>query len=863
MATTSLGLGFFELVILLFGGPGLAALGAPQPLDPVMAAVAPQECLWYSSSSGVGPADPASANHTEQLFAEPQVERFLAEVERHVTAVVRRAGGPSREQRVLAAEVPKLVRAIMTRPLAMYVEDVQPGPDQSVQAEAAVVLNAGDQREDMAAALQELAALATEKGLTFTAETKGGVDWQRVGLPPKAPPVRIGWKGDYLLIAIGDATADGLVARMSGQPPAWLVQARGEHPIERELKFGYLNVAGVLERVRPLVEQQNPGVWPILEKLGLTSVTSMHGVVGYDAVGCTSMAHLVTNGERPGLLAFLPHSPLAAEDLAIVPKDALVAAAVRLNAAETVDHAVSLISSFQAGAKEDFERHLWDVETQLGVNIRKDILESLGEAWVAYLPSGDLMSSWLNSAAGVRVSQPDRLRIAVNRLVEIARSQMAQSDAPVTIVTSSLGDNTMYSLQFTREPVPMAPSWCVSEDWLVFGIMPQAVQAALDRRADESLAAAPSVGEAMKVDVPPAALFYQDTPALVRSLYPFAQLGVTMISGPLREQGIEIDPTALPSPDVILRHLRPSVSIMGHGADGFHFTSRGTLPAGGSAITAAPIVAALVVPAVQGARHAAFEAQELNHMRQIALACLNYEAANGSLPTDVYDENGKPLLSWRVRILPYMEEQVLHQQFRMNEPWDSEHNRQFLARVPTIYTSPTSPLALGRTRIVGFKGKDGMFAGDEGVRFRDITDGTSATVFFVAASPEAAVEWTRPADIDFDPTKPFAGLAQPSGQFFAAFVDGSVRRLSLGLGNDVMKALVTRAGDEPIEYDTLNSPPAPWLYNGPAAAVPVPIDAMAPVEVAPVPAELEPAIEVGREPGPDDVPAVDSPKPGR
>jgi hypothetical protein len=78
MATTSFGIGFIELLILLFGAPGVGSLGAPQPLDPVLAAVAPQECLWYSSSSGIGPADPASANHTEQLFAEPQVQRFLA-----------------------------------------------------------------------------------------------------------------------------------------------------------------------------------------------------------------------------------------------------------------------------------------------------------------------------------------------------------------------------------------------------------------------------------------------------------------------------------------------------------------------------------------------------------------------------------------------------------------------------------------------------------------------------------------------------------------------------------------------------------------------------------------------------------------
>ena len=60
------------------------------------------------------------------------------------------------------------------------------------------------------------------------------------------------------------------------------------------------------------------------------------------------------------------------------------------------------------------------------------------------------------------------------------------------------------------------------------------------------------------------------------------------------------------------------------------------------------------------------------------------------------------------------------------------------------------------------------------------------------ASPAAAVQWMKPADIDFNSEHPFAGIAQPSGQFLAAFCDGSVRPLSLALGDATMKALATR-----------------------------------------------------------------------
>ena len=81
------------------------------------------------------------------------------------------------------------------------------------------------------------------------------------------------------------------------------------------------------------------------------------------------------------------------------------------------------------------------------------------------------------------------------------------------------------------------------------------------------------------------------------------------------------------------------------------------------------------------------------------------------------------------------------------------------------------------------------------------------------ASPEAAVEWTRPADIDFDAENPFAGWQIPEGQFLAAFCDGHVRSLSLAIGDETMRALVTRGGEEVIDDQMLWQPPAPYLYD--------------------------------------------------
>ena len=453
---------------------------------------------------------------------------------------------------------------------------------------------------------------------------------------------------------------------------------------------------------------------------------------------------------------------------------------------------------------------MWEVESHIGVNIREDILAALGDVWVAYLPGGDLMSSWLNSAAAVKVKDASKLRTAIGKVMDAFKAEMARHDEGVTIGESTADGRTIYSLQFQREPVPFSPSWCISDDWIVFGVLPQAVQSALDRKAEDSLGANEAVAAVLKDG--PSAFAYQDTPQLVRSAYPFMQIGVQMLAAQVRQAGISIDTTALPSADTIIKHLRPSISTMSHGEDGFHFNTRSSLPGGGNMVGAAPIVVAMLLPAVQSAREAARQAQEMNSLKQLAIGTLNYESAHGKMPTDVMGADGKPLLSWRVQLLPYMEEQTLYNQFKMNEPWDSEHNRPLLDQMPAYLRSPSSDWLQNRTRFVALRGDSSVFPPKGEVRIQDVTDGTSNTITIVEGSPEAAVEWTRPADIDFNPERPFAGVAQPSGSFLAAFCDGHVMKVSLAIGREAMNALVTRNGEEPIGYDAVDEPPAPWLY---------------------------------------------------
>jgi hypothetical protein len=122
------------------------------------------------------------------------------------------------------------------------------------------------------------------------------------------------------------------------------------------------------------------------------------------------------------------------------------------------------------------------------------------------------------------------------------------------------------------------------------------------------------------------------------------------------------------------------------------------------------------------------------------------------------------------------------------------------------------------TRYVALKGDGTVFRGQEPVELKQITDGTSRTLLVVQAAPDHAVEWTKPADIDYDANKPFVGLDSPQNMFLGALCDGSVHRLSLAISKESMQALASRAGDEIVDFGVMEIPPGPHDYAADAAA---------------------------------------------
>ncbi|QDU19330.1 DUF1559 family PulG-like putative transporter [Urbifossiella limnaea] len=200
-------------------------------------------------------------------------------------------------------------------------------------------------------------------------------------------------------------------------------------------------------------------------------------------------------------------------------------------------------------------------------------------------------------------------------------------------------------------------------------------------------------------------------------------------------------------------------------------------------------------------REAAARAESFNNLKQIGLAMHNYHDTLGSLPpAAVVDRAGRPLLSWRVLILPYIEHQQLYNQFKLDEAWDGPTNKKLLDKMPRVFALPqqfATKAKATETHYQAFVGKGAAFDVLKGPRLIDFTDGTSNTLLVATAA--TPVPWTKPDDMAFDPA---ADMTAKLGYFpdvaHAVIGDGSVRALRKTIDRRTLAALITRSGGEVI-----------------------------------------------------------------
>jgi Protein of unknown function (DUF1559) len=227
-------------------------------------------------------------------------------------------------------------------------------------------------------------------------------------------------------------------------------------------------------------------------------------------------------------------------------------------------------------------------------------------------------------------------------------------------------------------------------------------------------------------------------------------------------------------------------------------------------------VASIALPAIQKTREAATRTQSMNNMKQLAIAMHMYAADHKDHfpPAVVMGPDGKTPHSWRVELLPYLEQQNLYNAYKMNEPWDSPDNKK-IAEAKVVIFGASDDGGKNYSDYFVLTGKGTVFSGKEGMKLQEVTGGTSNTILIVEAKRD--VPWTKPEDIDFDPDKapPKLGGHFPGG-FIAAFADGSIRYINDNVDAKALKALIGPSADAKAGLDPN------WQDAKPGAVAPPP-----------------------------------------
>ncbi len=793
---------FASVLLMLLNGLGLPLGVPPEPEDPLLARVAPDNCLIYTSWSGMAEPDPDSTNQLEQMLAEAEVRRMLETISQQLDLAAQKNPGMF-PMGPMSAPILELAKAVLTSPTAIFVEEVRSTPN-GMDVRGGILMRADDDVESIVKALEQLQEAFV--GQQVQRVKIGEADFYRLQLGPDAPPITWGTRGRYVVVGVGEGTVEQIFARAATDPPSWLVDLKARIEIDRVSTTTYIDVAKLRELLLPMAP---PETRQAAEALGLMELKQLSAVTGLDETLYVGRTQLEIDGPAKGLFALADGAGLEPAALQPIPQDALAAVAFRLDAEKLLDLFETIVLQIDPRSAGEMQRGLEEMETEMGIPIRGELLKALGDVWTLSAGAGDGgLFAGLVATVQLR-DQPTVMRIH-DQLLQVVRRTAAQNPRAPEIIQTQLGDQTAYALGFRKSFIPLAPAWCITDTHLVVSLFPTALKSYLARKEDaESLATIEPVDKFLTLDPPPLTLVYVDTKQVFRAIYPTVQIYIQLGLGALRQQGIELDPFLLPAPSAIERHLLPSVMVLRRTETGIEFISHLSTP-GLSLGTAIPMAIGLLVPALHTRREVNLRTTSANNMKQIGLALHNYHDTFKSFPPSYSaDADGKPLLSWRVYILPFIEQGQLYDQFHLDEPWDSPHNRKLIVQMPTGYSAPGSTADPGKTVYLGVHGPDKIFVAPKengrgrfpsGASIATITDGTSNTAMVVETSDAEAVIWTKPGDFEPDEENPARGLIglRPGG-FNVLLGDCAVRFIPAKIDAETLRNLFTKNDGNPVK----------------------------------------------------------------